>query len=76
MIQRLWASIRTYFTHRITTAVAEALNAKIQSAKRRPCGCRNLRIAIYFHWQARPLTRRACGQAHDVSHTILGRAIS
>ena len=52
MIKRHWANIRTYFTHRITNAGAEALNAKIQSAKRRACGFRNrerFRTAIYFH---------------------------
>lgn len=52
MIQRHWANIRTYFTHRITNAGAEALNAKIQAAKRRACGFRSrarFRIAIYFH---------------------------
>jgi transposase len=52
MIQRHWANIRTYFTHRITNAGTEALNAKIQSAKRRACGFRNrerFRTAIYFH---------------------------
>ena len=41
MIERHWANIRTYFTHRITNAGAESLNARIQSAKRRACGFRN-----------------------------------
>ena len=52
MIERHWANIRTYFTHRITNAGAESLNARIQSAKRRACGFRNrdrFRTAIYFH---------------------------
>jgi len=52
MIKRHWANIRTYFTHRITNAATEALNAKIQAAKRRACGFRNrdrFRTAIYFH---------------------------
>ena len=52
MIRRHWANIRTYFTHRITNASAEALNAKIQSAKRRACGFRNrerFRTTIFFH---------------------------
>jgi transposase len=52
MIQRHWANIRTYFTHRITNAGAEAMNAKIQTAKRRACGFRSrvrFRTAIYFH---------------------------
>ena len=46
MTKRHWANIRTYFTHRITNADAESLNAKIQAAKRRACG---FRTAIYFH---------------------------
>ena len=52
MIKRHWANIRTYFTHRITNAGAESINAKIQSAKRRACGFRSrkrFRTAIYFH---------------------------
>jgi len=52
MIKRHWANIRTYFTHRITNAGVEALNAKIQAAKHRACGFRNrerFRTAIYFH---------------------------
>jgi transposase len=52
MIKRHWANIRTYFTHRITNAGAESINARIQAAKRRACGFRSrerFRIAIYFH---------------------------
>ena len=52
MIKRHWANIRTYFTHRITNAGAESINAKIQAAKRRACGFRSrerFRTAIYFH---------------------------
>ncbi len=52
MIKRHWANIRTYFTHRITNAGAESLNAKIQQAKRRACGFRSrerFRTAIFFH---------------------------
>ena len=52
LIKRHWANIRTYFTHRITNAGTEAINAKIQAAKRRACGFRNrerFRTAIYFH---------------------------
>lgn len=52
MIKRHWANIRTYFTHRITNAGAEAINAKIQATKRRACGFRSrerFRTAIYFH---------------------------
>ena len=52
MIKRHWANIRTYFTHRVTNAGAESLNARIQMAKRRACGFRSrerFRTAIYFH---------------------------
>ena len=52
MLKRHWANIRTYFAHRITNAGVEAINAKIQGAKRRACGFRNrerFRTAIYFH---------------------------
>lgn len=52
MIKRHWANIRTYFTHRITNAGAESINARIQAAKRRAYGFRSrerFRIAIYFH---------------------------
>jgi transposase len=52
MIRRHWANIRTYFTHRITNAGAESINARIQAIKRRACGFRNrerFRTAIYFH---------------------------
>ena len=52
MIKRHWANIRTYFTHRITNAGSESMNAKIQAVKRRACGFRSrerFRAAIYFH---------------------------
>lgn len=52
LLKRHWANIRTYFRHRITNAATEAINAKIQAAKRRACGFRNrerFRTAIYFH---------------------------
>ena len=52
MILRHSTNIRTYFTHRITHAGAEGMDAKIQAAKRRVCGFRNrrrVRTAIYFH---------------------------
>ena len=52
MIKRHWANIRTYFTHRITNAGSESMNAKIQMVKRRACGFRNrarFKVAIFFH---------------------------
>jgi transposase len=42
----------TYFTHRITNAVAEGLNSKIATVQKRACGYRNpnhFKIAVYFH---------------------------
>lgn len=45
-------NILTYFTHRITNAVAEGLNSKIATVQKRACGFRNrdnFKIAIYFH---------------------------
>lgn len=52
MIKRHWANIKTYFSHRITNAGAEAMNAKIQAIKSMSRGFRNrerFRNAIYFH---------------------------
>ena len=74
MIKRHWANIRTCFTHRITNAGAEALNAEIQSAKRRACGFRNrarFSTSIFLHCGGLDFYP-ARGQAHDSSHTILG----
>jgi transposase len=45
-------NIMTFFTHRITNAVAEGLNSKIQTIKQKACGYRNrdnFRTAIFFH---------------------------
>jgi transposase len=45
-------NILTYFTHRITNAVAEGLNSKIATIQKRACGFRNrdnFKTAIYFH---------------------------
>ena len=45
-------NIVTYARHRITNALAEGMNAKIEKIKRMACGFRNrehYRIAIYFH---------------------------
>ena len=51
-IKRHIKNILTYCKHRITNAVAEGLNSKIQTIKQRACGFRNpnnFRTAIYFH---------------------------
>jgi transposase len=52
LIQRHLPNVLTYFTHRITNAVSEGLNSKIQTIKKRAYGFRNqehFKIAIYFH---------------------------
>jgi len=44
--------ILNYFVHRITNAVSEGLNSKIQKIQQMACGYRNagnFKIAIYFH---------------------------
>lgn len=51
-IKRHLPNILTYFKHRITNAVAEGLNSKIQMVKEMACGFRSrehYRTAIYFH---------------------------
>jgi transposase len=45
-------NIVTYARHRITNALGESINAKIEKVKRLACGFRNrahYRMAIYFH---------------------------
>jgi len=52
LIQRHLPNVMTYFTHRITNAVSEGLNSKIQTIKKRAYGFRNrehFKTAIYFH---------------------------
>ena len=52
LLARHLPNILTYFTHRITNAVAEGLNSKIATVQKRACGFRNrdnFKIAIYFH---------------------------
>ena len=51
-IQHKLHNVLTYFTHRITNAVAEGLNSKIQTIKKAAYGFRsfeNLKTAIFFH---------------------------
>jgi transposase len=51
-VYRHVANVLTYFEHRITNAVSEGINSKIQTIKKRACGYRNrdnFKIAIYFH---------------------------
>jgi transposase len=52
MLKRHLANVLTYFRHRVTNAVAEGLNSKIQTIKKRAYGFRNrehFKLAIYFH---------------------------
>jgi transposase len=51
-IARHLHNVLTYFTHRVTNAVAEGLNSKIATVQKRACGFRNrdhFKIAVYFH---------------------------
>lgn len=52
LIARHLPNVMTYFTHRITNAVAEGLNSKIATVQKRACRYRNpnnFKIAVYFH---------------------------
>jgi transposase len=52
LVARHLPNVLTYFTHRITNAVAEGLNSKIATVQKRACGYRNpdhFKIAVYFH---------------------------
>jgi transposase len=52
LIERHLANVLTYFSHRVTNAVAEGLNSKIGTVQKRACGYRNrdhFKIAVYFH---------------------------
>jgi len=51
-LKRHLTNILTYCRHRITNAVSEGLNSKIQTIKKLACGFRNVehfKTAIYFH---------------------------
>ncbi len=69
LIARHLPNVLTYFTHRISNAVAEGLNSKIATVQKRACGYRNpdhFKIAVYFH----------CGSLNlyptTVTHTKVG----
>jgi transposase len=52
LIKRHLFNVLTYLVHPVTNAVAEGLNSKIQTIKKRAYGFRNkerFKIAIYFH---------------------------
>jgi len=67
MFRKYLAQILTYFKHRITNAVSEGLNSKIQTIKKMAYGYRNRRnfkVAIYFHCGALdlyPVTHKNVG---------------
>lgn len=52
LLKRHWTNIVTYCRHRITNAVSESLNSRIEAIKKMACGFRNpehFKTAIYFH---------------------------
>ena len=52
LIARHLPNVLTYFTHRVTNAVAEGLNSKIATVQKRACGYRNpnnFKIVVCFH---------------------------
>jgi transposase len=67
LLKRHLPNVMTYFAHRITNAVSEGLNSKIQTIKKRAYGFRNhehFKTAIYFH----------CGglKLYPATHSIPG----
>jgi len=61
-LKRHLANIMTYFKHRITNAMSEGINSKIQTLKLMACGYRNrahYKTAIYFHCGGLDLYPRA-----------------
>ncbi len=53
MIHQYLHNVLTYFTHPITNAVAEGLNSKILTIKKKAYGFRNrehFKTAIFFHY--------------------------
>lgn len=69
LICRHLPNVMTYFTHRITNAVAEGLNSKIATIQKRACGFRNpehFKTAVYFHCGGLDLYPTA------VTHTNVG----
>jgi len=69
LIVRHLPNVMTYFTHRITNAVAEGMNSKISTVQKRACGFRNpehFKTAVYFHCGGLDLYPAA------VTHTNVG----
>lgn len=62
-------NILTYARHRITNALGESLNSKIEKVKRLACGFRNrdhYRTAIYFHCGGLDLYPRSTSAAFQI----------
>lgn len=52
MIASHLPNVLTWFTHRISNAMAEGLNSKVATIQKRACGYRNashFKVAVYFH---------------------------
>jgi transposase len=52
MLKRHLAGVLSYIRHRVTNALAEGINSKIETIKKMACGFRNrehFRTAILFH---------------------------
>ena len=67
-------NILTYFKHRITNAVTEGLNSKIQTVKQMACGFRNrehYRKAILFHCGGLDLYARASSKDESSGGTTI-----
>jgi len=73
-LKRRLPNILTYFKHRITNAVTEGLNSKIQMIKQMACGFRNrehYRKAILFHCGGLDLYARVPTQPGSLVHTTI-----
>jgi len=71
-LKRHLSNILTYFRHRITNAVTEGLNSKIQMIKQMACGFRNrehYRKAILFHCGGLDLYAGTPAQGRSMSDT-------
>jgi transposase len=67
MFEKYLMQILTYFRHRVTNAVSEGINSKIETIRKKAYGFRNrehFKIAIYFHCgglNLYPVTHRKVG---------------
>jgi transposase len=79
MLERRFANIITYLKHRITNAVSESINAKIQWVKYNASGFRNKQNfinAIYFHcgaWTSREQPLNSQKSRKQRRHRVLIR---